>query len=210
MTKPDSLIFDMDGTLWDATETYTAAWNEGFKAMNINKVVSRGMLDLMMGWEKQKVLDHAFPDYTADMQEKILESIVAAQDRLIPALGGILYEGVTEGITKLSSKYKIFIISNCPKDTINQFIQFTDFAAHITDQMAHGVNNMPKHHNIKLLAAKHNLQNPVYVGDTNSDRAQSELAGVPFVFVEYGFGQTENYALNFSSFTELTNYFLEL
>jgi phosphoglycolate phosphatase len=210
MTKPDSLIFDMDGTLWDATETYTAAWNEGFKAMNINKVMSRGMLDHMMGWEKQKVLDHTFPDYPADMQEKIFESIVAAQDRLIPALGGILYEGVPEGIAKLSSKYKIFILSNCPKDTINQFFQFTDFAAHITDQMAHGVNNMPKHHNIKLLAAKHNLQNPVYVGDTDSDRAQSELAGVPFVFVEYGFGQTENYALNFSSFTELTNYFLEL
>ncbi|HEX3385818.1 MAG TPA: hypothetical protein VHS53_11545 [Mucilaginibacter sp.] len=27
MQTPDSLIFDMDGTLWDAVDTYAASWN---------------------------------------------------------------------------------------------------------------------------------------------------------------------------------------
>lgn len=210
MIKPDSLIFDMDGTLWDASETYLAAWNEGFKAMQVNKNMRRGELDHMMGWERRKVLDHTLPEYPVEQQEKIYDAIVAAQDKLIPQLGGILYEGVSEGIARLSTTYKLFILSNCPQDTINQFLQFTGLAPYITSHMAHGENSMPKNHNIKLLQGKYNLQNPFYVGDTESDSTQSELAGVPFVFVDYGFGQTDKYALKFSSCTQLTNYFMAL
>ena len=210
MNKPDSLIFDMDGTLWDASETYLCAWNEGFKAMQIDKVMNRGDLDHMMGWERRKVMEHTFPEYPEEMQEKIFDAIVAAQDCLLPKLGGNLYEGVAEGIARLAEKYKLFILSNCPKDTIKQFLEFTGLNPYISDEMAHGFNHKPKHHNIKLLADKHHLANPVYVGDTKTDQTESELAGVPFVFVDYGFGQADNYALKFSSFTHLTNHFLHL
>ncbi|KAA5541289.1 HAD family hydrolase [Adhaeribacter rhizoryzae] len=210
MLKPDSLIFDMDGTLWDASETYTAAWNAGFKAMQINKTISRSDLDYMMGWERRRVLEHTFPDYPEEKKEQIYDAIVAAQDKLLPQTGGRLYEGVSAGIAQLATKYKLFILSNCPVNTINQFLTYTGLTPYITDQMAHGVNNMPKHHNIKLLQEKYALQNPVYVGDTEPDQVQSDLAGVPFVFVEYGFGQTEKYALKFSHFTQLTTYFMAL
>ena len=37
--------------------------------------------------------------------------------------------------------------------------------------------------------AEYDLQAPVYVGDTPGDLAASEVAGVPFVFATYGFGQ---------------------
>jgi len=102
------------------------------------------------------------------------------------------------------------MLSNCPKNAINQFLTYTGLTPYITDQMTHGENGMPKHHNIKLLQHKHSLKCPVYVGDTKSDQVQSDLAGVPFVFVDYGFGHTDKYALKFSSFTELTSYFMAL
>ena len=69
---------------------------------------------------------------------------------------------------------------------------------------------MPKHHNIDLLIKKHNLRYPVYIGDTDGDSEQSAKAGIPFVFVNYGYGTTTNYDLEFSGFTELTNYFINL
>ena len=30
VTKPDALVLDMDGTLWDAVDTYTLCWNKAF------------------------------------------------------------------------------------------------------------------------------------------------------------------------------------
>ncbi len=54
---------------------------------------------------------------------------------------------------------------------------------------------------------KYSLTNPVYVGDTQSDSQQSELANIPFVFVNYGFGKTDKYNLKFDLFKELIEYF---
>jgi phosphoglycolate phosphatase len=76
--------------------------------------------------------------------------------------------------------------------------------------MAHGINFMPKSHNIKLLSETHGLKNPFYIGDTEGDGQQSRLAGIPFVFVSYGFGQTNDYDLKFDDFKSLTAYFMNL
>ena len=69
---------------------------------------------------------------------------------------------------------------------------------------------MPKHHNIKLLVDTHQLKNPVYIGDTAGDGEQSRQAGVPFIFVSYGFGTTDDYDLKFDDFKSLTDYFMSL
>lgn len=79
----------------------------------------------------------------------------------------------------------------------------------ITDSMAHGENYKPKHQNIQLLIEKYSLKNPFYIGDTESDSLQSRLVPLPFVFVDYGFGTTQNYDLTFSSFSQLTDYFID-
>ena len=47
--KFDSLIFDMDGTLWDAVDSYVAVWNATFEAMGYRVSVSRDELLLYMG-----------------------------------------------------------------------------------------------------------------------------------------------------------------
>ncbi|MDF2430867.1 MAG: phosphoglycolate phosphatase, partial [Mucilaginibacter sp.] len=56
MQKPDSLIFDMDGTLWDAVDTYAESWNLVFKELAINKTITRNELAKMVGWEGKKVI----------------------------------------------------------------------------------------------------------------------------------------------------------
>jgi phosphoglycolate phosphatase len=121
-----------------------------------------------------------------------------------------LYDGVLEGLQQLAEKYKVFILSNCAKGIIRVFIDWAGIDEHITDEMAHGVNFMPKNHNIKLLAEKHSLVNPVYIGDTHGDGQESRQAGVPFVFVSYGFGDTDDYDLKFDDFKSLTDYFMGL
>lgn len=210
MKKPDSLIFDMDGTLWDAVETYAEAWNEGAKIENIDRVFIRAQLDHVMGWERGKVLSYMFPDETVEERERIYATINRCRNKIITKKGGVLYDGVKEGLKELSSRYQLFIVSNCPKGLIVEFMKWAGVEAFITDEMAHGVNSMPKYHNIKLLMDKYSLKNPVYIGDTEGDRIDSKKAGLPFVFLTYGFGKTEEYDLKFDDFRSLTSYFMEL
>jgi phosphoglycolate phosphatase len=210
MQKPDSLIFDMDGTLWDAAATYTESWNLMFKKLNIDRVMLKEQLLERIGWEGSKVMLDIFPDYDEEQRKQIYDDVNGIRRQLLPKNGGILYDGVLDGLKQLATKYQLFILSNCAKGIIRVFIDWADIDDYITDEIAYGVNYMPKHHNIKLLKDTHLLESPVYVGDTSGDAEQSRKAGVPFVFVSYGFGTTEDYDLKFDDFKSLTDYFMSL
>ena len=48
-TKYDSIIFDMDGTLWDAVDSYCKIWDKTFEQMGYSQTVSREELLKCMG-----------------------------------------------------------------------------------------------------------------------------------------------------------------
>jgi phosphoglycolate phosphatase len=210
MQKPDSLIFDMDGTLWDAVDTYAHSWNVMFEELGIDKTINREQLAGMVGWEGKKVIEVILPEFEPEERLEIYAQVNEKRKILIPQMGGILYDGVVEGLEALAKKYQLFILSNCAKGVIRQFINWSGIDQYITDEIAYGINYMPKNHNIKLLVDKYDLKNPYYVGDTAGDGEQSRIAGIPYVFVSYGFGETDDYDLKFNDFPSLTNYFVNL
>ncbi|MDP9079470.1 MAG: HAD family hydrolase [Bacteroidota bacterium] len=210
MQKPDSLIFDMDGTLWDAVDTYAESWNLVFNELGIDITVLREQVLKMVGMEASKVTSRVMPDFDDEKRRDVYKIVNEKRRELLPVKGGVLYPGVKEGLKKLAEKYKLFIVSNCDKGIIPLFIEWAGINEYITDELAHGVNLMPKNHNINLLAEKHGLKTPVYIGDTTGDGQESRKAGIPFVFVSYGFGETEDYDLKFDDFDSLTDYFMEL
>ena len=210
MQKPDSIIFDMDGTLWDAVDTYAESWNIVFKQLGIDKTIYRNELAKMVGWEGKKVWKAIMPDYDEEKQQDIYAQVNEVRKVLLPQKGGVLYDGVEAGLEQLATKYQLFIVSNCAKGIIRLFIDWAGIDEHIIDEIAYGTNYMPKHHNIKMLIDRHSLKNPVYVGDTEGDGEQSRLAGIPFVFVSYGFGATDDHDVRFDNFTDFTAYFMKL
>jgi phosphoglycolate phosphatase len=210
MQKPDSIIFDMDGTLWDAVDTYAASWNIIFEQLGIDKKINRTELAKMVGWEGKKVLQAIMPEYDEATRLDIYEKVNEVRRQLLPQRGGILYDGVMDGLEELAKKYQLFIVSNCAKGVIKVFIDWAGINDHIIDEIAYGTNYMPKHFNIQQLIERHNLKSPIYVGDTEGDGEQSRLAGVPFVFVSYGFGETDHHDVRFDNFTDFTRYFMEM
>ncbi|MFI5161275.1 MAG: HAD family hydrolase [Sphingobacteriales bacterium] len=210
MKKPDSIIFDMDGTLWDAVDTYAGSWNIVFKEFNIDRTVPRDELAKMVGWEGKKVLEAIMPEYEDEKRQAIYARVNEVRRELLPKNGGMLYEGVKDGLEQLAGKYQLYIVSNCAVGIIRLFMDWAGINEHIIDEIAYGTNYMPKNHNIKVLIGRHNLQAPVYVGDTDGDAEQSRLAGIPFVFVSYGFGETDNHDLRFDSFIDFTKFFMNL
>jgi len=200
----------MDGTLWDAVATYTRSWNEVFGELGIDITVKQDDLAKMVGMEGNKLISIIMPDFEDEKRHEIYALVNNKRLDLIPVHGGVLYDGVEQGLRQLAEKYPLFILSNCAQGIIPLFIDWAGVGPHITGHMAYGLNRMPKHHNIKLLADQYELNHPVYIGDTAGDGEQSRLAGVPYVFVTYGFGETEDYDLKFDDFPSLTKYFLEL
>ena len=205
---PDALLFDMDGTLWDAVETYTLAWNIYFEKIKLNKLLNKTDLDHLMGLEEHKFLEIVLPEFTADQRALSYKEVVQIQYDLIDQRGGEIYEGVLKYIPLLSEKYKLFIISNCPKYTIHHFVKFSKINPYILDTISHGQNYRAKHQNMNSLIEKYSLRSPVYIGDTNSDMIQSRKAGIPFIFMSYGFGHCEQADTSFDSFKEFAIYFL--
>lgn len=210
MTKPDSLIFDMDGTLWDNVDSYAIVWNKGLELLGYDSRVTRDDLLGLMGKEARVMLDTILPEASEAAQDELFDEVIHQYQLLIPNMKPYIYEGVYEGLERLSEKYPLFLLSNCEEGGLVNFMKHTGTTHLFIDYMEHGQNLKPKSFNMTLLKERNSLQHPVYIGDTDSDSKASSDAGVPFVFVSYGFGQTINYALKFDSFPQVVDYLLNL
>lgn len=210
MIQPDSLIFDMDGTLWDNVNSYTIAWNKALTIKGYDFGVTRDGLLGLMGKEARVMLNVILPKGSARDQDELFNEVIRQYQLLIPEMKPVIYEGVQKGLEKLSKKYPLFLLSNCEEGGLVNFMKHTQTTHLFSDYMEHGQNLKPKSFNMKLLKERNKLLNPVYIGDTRSDSQASDAAGIPFVFVSYGFGKTESYVLKFDSFPELTDYYLSL
>ena len=208
--KPDSLIFDMDGTLWDAVDTYARVWTQVLQENGIDIVLTKQDIQGYMGMEMKQIFKEIYPEGTPELFEKINRNIVKKEQELIDRMGGNVYPDVLDGLDRLSAKYKLFMLSNCQEGGIRGFMKYTETKYLFTDYMEYGMNFQSKHVNLKLLIDRHNLKTPMYVGDTDSDSKECQLVHVPFVFVTWGFGSTDKYELRFDRMKDLTDYFMNL
>lgn len=203
----DALIFDMDGTMWDAVDTYAEIWNMAFEREGIDRSITRDDLLALIGTPIDDIMRHFVP---ADMVEHLLQIIAELVVTELPRLGGKLYEGVQDGIAKLARHYKLFMLSNCDELELPIFVKFAGIESYITDTIAYGNTRLRKAENMRLLSEKYNLQHPVYIGDTDSDCSEAHRAGISFVWMSYGFGTTDKAQLQFDCFSDLVNHFVAL
>lgn len=203
----DALIFDMDGTLWDAVDTYAEIWNMAFEHEGIEQRITRNDLLALIGTPIDDIIRHFVP---ADQVEHLLQVIAGLVVTELPRLGGRLYEGVQEGIATLAQHYQLFMLSNCDELELPIFVRYAGIEPYITDTLAYGNTHLRKADNMRLLAEKYHLQHPVYVGDTDSDCSEAHRAGVPFVWMSYGFGTTDRAQLQFDNFSDMVNHFINL
>lgn len=203
----DSIIFDMDGTMWDAIDTYATIWNKAFEQMNMTQRITRQDLLDLIGTPIDDIMRHFVEE---SMVQPLLDTIATLVPEELPRLGGRMYDGVQEGVAQLAKHYRLFMLSNCDELELPIFTRYAGIEPYITDTLAYGNTRLPKSDNMRLLMERHGLQQPVYVGDTDGDCRESHRAGIPFVWMSYGFGSTHNSELQFDTFTQMTNYFIEL
>ncbi len=190
-THFDSLIFDMDGTLWDAVDSYCAIWNETLRQCGYTREdVSRHELIDHMGSTLDKIIADLTPDAASDPD--FFAALERNERTMMPRLGGRLYPGVKELIPVFAKRYRLFMVSNCSDEGLPNFLAYTGLKPYFTDTLSYGQTHCGKDANIKRLAKMYNLTSPLYIGDTQGDADACRKAGVPIAWASYGFGHIEN------------------
>lgn len=201
----DALIFDIDGTLWDATSATTKAWNDGLKNEGIERKITSEQVKSVTGNPNEICIDLLLPGLK-ETHPQLLKVLDQAEQDIIRSEGGSFYEGVKEGVPLLSKSYKIFLVSNCQDWYLEQFLSFSGFRDAITDADCHGKSKETKEEMLKKMMKKHSFSNPIYIGDTSGDMDSARRASFEFIGVSYGFGQITSEKM-FDSFPSLLKYF---
>ncbi len=190
----DSIIFDLDGTLWDSIDTVLLAWNKSIQNFpELNKVLTRTDLEGTMGLQMHDISKKLFPSLDEDLSKKLIEDWGVKEQYYLKQQGGQLYSNLEHVLKELSKKYKLFIVSNCQEGYIEAFFSYHQLDKYFMDFENPGRTGLSKGENINLVIKRNSLKQPVYVGDTEGDMKAARYAGVPFVYARYGFGKVQEH-----------------
>lgn len=202
--KMDSIIFDVDGTIWDSSISVADSWNQAIKEnSDLDLSLDPVSLSRLFGKTMTEIADALFPDLAPDRRMRLLEACFEAENRYLEDHPGILYEGVAETIKELSGRYPLYIVSNCQCGYIEVMLRTTGLTPYIKDHLCFGETQVCKGETIRMLVERNALKSPVYVGDTQGDADACRLAGVPFIYAEYGFGDVPNAKARIRKFSDL-------
>ncbi|MGY3213345.1 HAD family hydrolase [Mucilaginibacter sp. HD30] len=190
--KFDSIIFDLDGTLWDSTGVVAEAWQAAKEQVDfIKEDVTADMVKGITGMTYKAIFEKLFPYLTDEKREEYKAIAAKYELEILHTKGGQLYPALAETLQYLSTKYKLYIVSNCQSGYIEVFFKTSGLEKYFLGHQCYGTKNMPKADNIKDIVNDHDLKAPVYVGDTMGDYNAAVGAGVPFIFASYGFGKVD-------------------
>jgi phosphoglycolate phosphatase len=187
--KFDSIIFDLDGTLWDSTANVALAWQNALNQVDyLNEDMTVERVRSITGMTYDAIFDKLFPTLSGEQRKEVQALCAVSELEILHKKGGELYPQLEETLQYLASKYKLYIVSNCQRGYIEVFLELNNMHPYFLGHQCFGTKGNPKADNIKDIVNDHNLQAPVYVGDTMGDYTSAVKAGVPFIFASYGFG----------------------
>ena len=187
--KFDSIIFDLDGTLWDSTSAVIDIWNETISSYKqVKSKITLEDMKSVMGLVVKDIAFKFFPYLEQEIGVKIINNCFINECEYLEKNGGILYDRLEAILKGLTSNYKLFIVSNCQCGYIEAFLKAHALDKYFVDYESAGRTNLTKGENIKLIMQRNNLKSSVYVGDTQGDLKAARFAGIPFIYASYGFG----------------------
>ena len=191
--KFDSIIFDLDGTLWDSTGNVALAWQAAMDQVDyVDELMTRERVRSITGLAYNVIFDRLFPNLDTNQRTELMGICAKSELEILHSRGGELYPALNETLGYLAARYKLFIVSNCQSGYIEVFLKLSNVGHYFSGHQCYGTKGNPKAENIKDIVTDHQLKAPVYVGDTKGDFDSATKAGVPFIFADYGFGKVES------------------
>lgn len=199
----DGIIFDIDGTLWDASKTCAIAWNEVLAKYGYNHKLTEQDARSLSGIKLEVMFPQFFPFVPKSQYSDILECYKKVETYYMKTKGGTLYPDVTPILKQLSKKTKLYLVSNCIDGYIETFINYNKLYRIFSDYESAGKTGLEKKENLKLIIERNQIKSPVYIGDTIGDYKAAESNNIPFIYASYGFENVTNYQIIIDKFTDL-------
>ncbi len=192
LSGTDSVLFDLDGTLWDASSACAEAWTASLGLMGRSDLaVTAAQARSFTGLPIETIFSRFFPTVGRNLLPRLLEIYQQQEAELMRSQGGQLYPGTEDVLKVLHQSHRLFIVSNCFDGYIENFFRLTGLQSVFESYESLGRTGKPKAENIALVIRRHILGSPVYVGDTVHDAEAAKKNQIPFVFAAYGFGKVE-------------------
>lgn len=192
----DGILFDLDGTLWDATAQIAEAWNEiivenraVLASYGKGQTVTVEMMCALCGKTMDVITDELFGAYPE--REALADRCYTHENEYLSVHHPFIYPGVGEALRVLSEKLPLAVVSNCQVGYIEVFLEVSGFGKYFSGHLSFGETELPKWDNIRLMCERLGLKHPIYVGDTQGDADAAERARVAFAHARYGFGTVE-------------------
>jgi phosphoglycolate phosphatase len=188
-----AVIFDLDGTLWDATDAVTEVWNIlDSQTPDMNCPITKEKFRELQGMTGTQIMSTMLPNLPQERRNELMQKRSALNAEYMPKMEMPLFDGVLETLKELKNEYEIILVSNCSVYYMEIFLSRNGMRELFSDSECAGRTGKSKGENIKEVIRRNDIARAVYVGDTVWDRDAALEANIPFVHAAYGFQQLDS------------------
>ena len=191
----ESLILDIDGTLWDSRALVAEGYNIQLRKENLEHLCTDAeTLKSLFGKVMTEIADALFPDFAPEIRYPLMERCMATENQYLeenPCHIG--YPGIREVLEELKKKYRLFIVSNSQRGYPDLCIEKLGLTELIEGHLCFGDTGKTKGETIRILMEKYHISSAAYIGDTQGDYEATVDAGIDFIWAAYGFGAPESW-----------------
>lgn len=198
-----TIIFDLDGTLWDSSKQIKIVWNKIAKKYGLT--IDDNEITKIMGLTKEEIVEYLFPN-DKEKGEKFITECQREEVQYLSKYGGDIYKNTISTIEELSKNYELYIVSNCQTGYIEAFLNYYQLKKYFKDYECSGNTLKDKSFNIKAVMERNKILRTIYVGDTNKDYIATVKSNNKFIWAKYGFGICEEYDYAIKDIKELIQY----
>lgn len=201
--KNKAVVFDLDGTLWDATKVVTEVWNlQNSRNPDMQCPITEEQFQKLQGMTGLQIMKTMLPHLKESRQIELMHERSRLNEEYMKNAEIPLYPGVVRTLQAMKKEYALFLVSNCSPYYLQVLLDRPDTAGLFDDAECSGRTGKPKGENIRDILSRNGVETAVYVGDTTWDKEAAEQAGIPFIHAAYGFQKVKaDYAL--ANFTQL-------
>lgn len=205
--KFESIIFDVDGTLWDSRALLAEAYNEQLRQEGLDHIhVTAEKLRPLFGKTMTMLADGLFGEIPAPERYKLMDRCILRMDDHLERFAGpqIGYPDLRQTMETLAKSHRLYIVSNGQKGYPQLAAKKLGLADLIHGYLSFGDTGTSKGQTILRLMKEEKIQSAVYVGDTQGDLEACREADIPFIWAAFGFGVPESYYAKIEKFADLT------
>ena len=201
----ESLIFDIDGTLWDSRALVAEGYNIQLKSEGLDHLcVTAEDLKPLFGKVMTEIADAILATIPVEERYDLMDRCMKTEnDYLFENECNIGYPKIKETMAELAKSHRLFIVSNAQCGYPELCIEKLGLGEYIQGHMCFGDTGTSKGKTIRTLMEKHNIENCIYIGDTQGDYEATVEAQIPFLWCAYGFGSPEGYEARIDAFEDL-------